>query len=161
MCAPCHTSYAQCQGLTRHIRTAHNPRLCLLCEFKWGRRYEYRNHLRTKHPVVDPDTILGRAPRPRRRAIIRTERVPQQPPFSPPAVEQDQQNWADSRPNPLAPPSPAGARVTSVPARAVSPVGCNSQPVCAKQTTTMNEHEYAHGLFLGLDQSFSMCHISF
>jgi hypothetical protein len=96
VCSPCRTSYAQQQGLTRHIRKAHNPSLCLLCEFKWGRRYEYRNHLRRKHPGVDPDMILGKAPGPRRRATIRTGHVSQQPPVLPPAIEQDQQNWAGS-----------------------------------------------------------------
>jgi hypothetical protein len=159
VCSPCRTSYSQRQGLTRHIRKAHNPNICLLCEFKWGRRYEYRNHLKMKHPGVDPDMILGKAPGPRRRATIRTENVPQQPPGLPPAVERDQQNWAESQPYSLAPPFPAGARVTSVFPHAVSPVGYNSRPVYAEQTVTMDEHECAQGSFLGLEQK--VFHVSY
>ena len=30
VCSPCRTSYSQRQGLTRHIRRAHNPNICLL-----------------------------------------------------------------------------------------------------------------------------------
>lgn len=143
----CYASYAQRQGAWLHIRTVHNPKLsCSLCsEFKWARPYEYRKHLRKKHPDVNPDLILGKASGSRRRATITTEHSPQQPPVLPPAVEQDQQNWAKSRPNPSAPPSPAGARATSVPPPAVSFVDHNWQPVYAGQTVTMNEHEYTPG----------------
>lgn len=148
MCSICHTSYAQRQGAWRHIRTVHNPnpKQCFLCEFTWARPYEYRNHLK-KHPGVDPDLIIGKAPRSRRRVTIATEHLPQQPPVSPPAIEQDQQNWAESQSNPLAPPSPAGARCTSVLPPTVSSVGYNSQHVYAEpeQTVTMDKHEYAHG----------------
>jgi len=97
--------------------------------------------------------ILGKAP-PRRRAYIPTEHVPQQPPVLPPAVERDQQNWAESEPNPLAPPSPTGARVTSISPHAVSLVGYNSQSVCTEQTVIMDGHEYPHGSFIGLEQVF-------
>ena len=104
--------------------------------------------------------ILGKAPGPRRRATIRTEHVPQQPPVLPPAVERDQQNWAESQPYPLAPPSPAGARVTSVLPHAVSPVDYNSQPVHAEQIVMMDgEHECAHRSILGLEQKFF--HVSY
>ncbi|KAF8496789.1 hypothetical protein F5888DRAFT_365132 [Russula emetica] len=144
VCFPCRRSYAQPQGLRLHIRTVHNPNQCFLCEFKWARPYEYRNHLR-KHPGVNPDSILGKPAGSRRRATIRTEHLPQQPSVSPPAVEQDQQNLAESQPNPSAPPSLAGARDTSVPPPAVSSVDYNSQPVYAEQIVTMDEHEYAHG----------------
>jgi hypothetical protein len=145
VCPVCRRSYAQRQGLGRHIRTAHNPNRCFLCEFKWGRRYQYRNHLRKKHPGVDPDMILGKAPASRRRATNLTVHLPQQPPVAPPAVEQDQKNWTESQPYPSAPPSPAGARDTTVFPPAVSHVGCNSQAVYAEQTITMDENEYGHG----------------
>jgi hypothetical protein len=87
--------------------------------------------------------ILGKAPGSRRRATILTEHLPQQAPVSPPAVEQDQQNRAESQPNPSALLSPAGD--TSVSPRAVSSTDHNRQPVYAEQTVTMDEHEYAHG----------------
>jgi hypothetical protein len=153
VCFLCPASYRQPQGRTRHIREAHNPSVCLFCDFKWGRRYEYRKHLKNRHPSVNRDRILGKPPRPRCGTTIRTEHLPQQPPISPPAVEQDQQNGAESQPHPPAPPS-AGASVTSVSPPAVSPVDYNSQPVYAEQTITVDEREYAHGSFLGLGQSF-------
>ena len=143
MCSICRTSYAQRQGLGRHVRTVHNPNLCFLCEFSWGRPYEYRNHLQKKHPGVNPDMILGKAPGSRCRATIITEHLPQQPPVLPPTVEQDQQNWAESQPNPSTQPSPAGARITSISPPAVSSVDNNSQP--AVHALTIDEHEYAHG----------------
>ena len=147
MCSICLASYAQRQGAWRHIRTVHKPKLCFLCEFKWGRRYEYRNHLK-KHPGVDPDKILGEAPgrrRRRRKALILTERLPPQPPVLPPAVEQGQHKWAEFQPNPpgRTAPSPAGARVTSVSPPAVSSMDYNSQPVYVERTV-MKEHEYVH-----------------
>jgi hypothetical protein len=142
LCSPCHTSYVQPQGLGRHIRTVHNPNLCFRCEFRWGRPYEYRNHLQKKHPDVDPDTILGKALGSRRRATILTEYLPQQPSVSLPAVEQGQQNRTESQPNPLAPPSesPAPAGVTSVSPPTGSSGDYNSQPFYAEQTVTMEEH---------------------
>jgi hypothetical protein len=56
--------------------------------------------------------ILGKAPRARRKAVILAGHLPQQPPVSPPVV--NQQNWAESQPNSSAPPSPTGARDISV-----------------------------------------------
>lgn len=146
MCSICRTSYAQRQGLGRHVRTVHNPNLCFLCEFSWGRPYEYRNHLQKKHPGVNPDMILGKAPGSRCRATIITEHLPQQPPVLPPTVEQVQQNRVESQPSPSTQPLPAGARVTSISPPAVSSVSSvdhNSQP--AVHAFTIDEHEYAHG----------------
>jgi hypothetical protein len=87
----------------------------------------YRDHLEKEHLIVNPDLILGKAPGSRGRATIRTEfeLIPQQPPVSPPAVE-DPQNWAVSRLYLPAPPSLAGARVTSVSQLAVSSGDYNS-----------------------------------
>ena len=150
MCSICYASYAQRTGAWRHIRTVHNPKLCFLCnEFRWARPYEYRNHLLKKHPDVNPDVILGKAPGSRRRATILTEHIPQQQqqqPISPPTIGQDQHNWAESQPNPSAPPFSTGARDTSVSSPAVPFMDCNSQPVYAEQTVTMGEHEYTHRL---------------
>jgi hypothetical protein len=155
LCSICLTSYIQPQGLGRHIRTVHNPNLCFRCEFRWGRPYEYLNHLRKKHPDVDPDVILGKAPGSRRRASILTEYFPQQPPLSPPAVEQDQQNWAESQPNPSAPPSPAPAGVTSVSPPAVSYV---TYPLAMLQSIEEHAEPMNNSLQdgqFGLEQSFS------
>lgn len=150
MCFPCRKSYRQLQGLRRHIREAHNPSACHFCEFKWGRRYEYRDHLRKKHPGVHPDMILGKAPRPRRRATTEPQR-----PVSPPGVEKNQQNGSGSQPKPSAPPFPAGG-VTIISPPSVSPVAdSNSHPVYAEQIVSLGEREYTHGSFLGLEQIFS------
>ena len=89
--------------------------------------------------------ILGKAPGSRCRATIITEHLPQQLPVLPPTVEQDQQNWAESQPNPSAPPFPIEARDTSVSPPAVPFMDCKMQPVYAEQTATMDEHEYTHG----------------
>jgi hypothetical protein len=146
VCFICHKSYAQRQGAWLHIRTAHNPnpRHCFLCAFSYARPYDYRNHIEREHPGVDPDSILGKAPGSRCKAIIRTEHSPQPPPLSPPAVEQNQQIWAESQPNPSPLPSPTGAGVTGVSPPAVPSVNYNWQPVYAGQTVTMDEHEHAH-----------------
>jgi hypothetical protein len=126
LCSECRSSYAQRQGAWRHIRTVHKPEQCGLCEFKYARPYVYRDHLEKEHLIVNPDLILGKAPGSRGRATIREfELIPQQPPVSPPAVE-DQQNWAVSRMYSPAPPSLAGARVTSVSQPAVSSGDYNS-----------------------------------
>ena len=158
MCSKCHASYAQRQGAWRHIRRVHNPKSCfnLSCEFKWARPYEYRSHLKTRHPGVDPNLILGKAPDSRGRAIISTEYVPQQPPGSPPAVqiEQGQQNRDKSEPYPSTPPSPTGARVTSVSPPAVSSVNYHSQHVYAEPRVTMDEYKYvpSHAVLLSTEE---------
>jgi hypothetical protein len=134
VCSQCNTSYAQRQGYSLHVRTVHNPKSCFLCDFKWGRPYEYRNHLLKNHPGVDPDVILGKPAGSRRRATILTDALPQLPPVSLPVVGQDQRRRAGFQPNPSAPPFPAPAGYTSL-----------SPPVYAEQTVTIDEHEYARG----------------
>lgn len=90
--------------------------------------------------------ILGKASGSRRRGTILTEHLPQLP-VSPPVVEQEQQNWAESQSYHSAPPSRAGARVTSgLPARCVK---CQLwTTICS--SSMHSEHEYAHeSEFLG------------
>jgi len=101
--------------------------------------------------------ILGKAPGPRRRATLLTEHLPQQPPVSSPSVEQDEQIWAESQPNPSASPFLAGARVASVSPPTVSSVDYTPQPVYAEETVTMDEYEYdcAHGSEL-LDPTYPL-----
>jgi hypothetical protein len=144
LCSICHKGYAQRQGAWRHIRAVHHPNLCLYCKFTWARPYEYKKHLKKKHPGVNPDVIPGKAPESRCKAVL-TERLRQQPPVLPPAVGQGQQNWAGSQPYPSALPSPSRARDTGAFPRAVSSVDYNLQRVYAEQTVTMDEREYTHG----------------
>lgn len=44
----------------RHFRVRHNPAPCHFssCNFKWGRKYVYKDHLKMKHDV-DINTILN------------------------------------------------------------------------------------------------------
>lgn len=70
--------YAQKQGLNRHRLEKHNPSLCKYCGAKWGRPYEYRDHLEKNHPHVDRDMELGKPVGSRRRsAIFVQQRSPQ------------------------------------------------------------------------------------
>ena len=59
-CNVCGNIYTQ-QNVTRHYREAHERILCLYCDFKSSRRYEYKAHLKKHHPDVDPDVVLGQA----------------------------------------------------------------------------------------------------
>jgi hypothetical protein len=145
LCSICHKGYAQRQGAWRHIRTVHHPKLCLYCKFTWARPYEYKNHLKKKHPGVNPDMTPGKAPGSRCSATVLTKRLRQQSPVSPPAVGQGQQNWAGIQPYSSALPSPSRARDTGAFPRAVSSVDYNLQRVYAEQTVTMGEREYTHG----------------
>ncbi|KAF8496832.1 hypothetical protein F5888DRAFT_368616 [Russula emetica] len=59
-CGICGNAYAQPQGVTRHHREAHQFSVCIYCgNFRWGRPYQLRKHLKEQHPNVDPDTVLG------------------------------------------------------------------------------------------------------
>ena len=73
--------------------------------------------------------ILGKAPKSRRKAAIHAEHLPQQPPVSPPVV--NQQHWVEPQPDSSSPPSP-----TETSSPAVSSVEYNSQLVTAEQTVT-------------------------
>jgi hypothetical protein len=70
-CSVCGAKYRQRQGLIRHHREKHETSLCLYCDAKWGRPYQYRDHLEKHHPDVDPDMVLGKAAGARRRSGIR------------------------------------------------------------------------------------------
>jgi hypothetical protein len=59
-CGICGNTYAQSQGVTRHHREAHQVSVCNYCgNFRWGRPYQLRKHLKEQHPNVNPDTVLG------------------------------------------------------------------------------------------------------
>jgi hypothetical protein len=59
-CDICGKAYAQPQGVTRHHREAHQVSVCIYCgNFRWGRRYQLRKHLKEQHPNVDSDAVLG------------------------------------------------------------------------------------------------------
>ena len=73
-CSICGLGYAQFQGLTRHFRETHKASLCMYCnDFKWGRPYRLREHIKKRHPGVDPSVALEEATRTRRRTMINKE----------------------------------------------------------------------------------------
>src|SRR5712671_6680273 len=49
----CGKKYAQLQGLHRHHKEKHEPSSCSYCDiFKWGRLYQYKEHLQKEHSDV-------------------------------------------------------------------------------------------------------------
>jgi hypothetical protein len=57
-CPHCKNSYAQRQGLKRHIGEAHEPKICWYCgDFRWARPYLFKEHLK-KHHGINPDEAL-------------------------------------------------------------------------------------------------------
>jgi hypothetical protein len=77
-CNDCGAKYVQRQGLNRHRREKHKPNLCMYCGAKWGRPYEFRDHLEKHHPDVDRDMALGKPAGSRRRSAIFVRRPSQQ-----------------------------------------------------------------------------------
>jgi len=68
-CNLCGKRFSQPQGIKRHQRETHEARLCMYCrDFRWGRPYLLRGHLKKRHPDVNIDAALEEAMRMRRRA---------------------------------------------------------------------------------------------
>jgi hypothetical protein len=65
-CDTCGKKFKQSQGFNRHYREKHDP-ICLFCDVKWSRPYQYLDHLKTHHPDVDPDTVIRKTAGSRRR----------------------------------------------------------------------------------------------
>ncbi|KAI0268430.1 hypothetical protein BGY98DRAFT_346926 [Russula aff. rugulosa BPL654] len=96
-CDDCDAKYVQRQGLNRHRQEKHEcddsePSLCIYCDAKCGRAYEYREHLEKHHPDVDPDIILGKAAGSRRRTAYYARHRSQQVLL--PTIEHGR--WGDS-----------------------------------------------------------------
>jgi hypothetical protein len=72
-CDTCGKIFSQLQGINRHYREKHDPRLCLFCDVEWSRPYQYRDHLKTHHPDVDPDTGIGKTAGSRRGSQVLQE----------------------------------------------------------------------------------------
>jgi hypothetical protein len=108
-CDDCGAKYVQRQGLNRHRREKHEPDLCMYCGAKWGRPYEYRDHLEKHHPNVDRDMELGKAAGSRRRSAIFVRR--RSPQVSLPTIEHSRRGHSGIRPYPPAvvKPSPSTA----------------------------------------------------
>ena len=77
-CNICGKMYAQPQGVTRHHREAHQVSVCMYCgEFNWGRLYQFKRHLKVKHPNVD-HMMLGGSTESRREVTRIRKQSPRQ-----------------------------------------------------------------------------------
>lgn len=119
-----------------------NPHLCLHCDFKWSRPYQYRIHLKKRHPDVDPDGVLGKSAESRRRSAIIGRDLP-----LPPPIEPGRQSRAESR-SPTLPrvPPPSVPNVTHDFQPAVTSVAYDHHPEQAELANTMPTHGDAGGL---------------
>lgn len=74
----CGREYAQPQGLTRHRREAHGACICMYCgAYAWARPYRFREHLKSRHPEVDPEVALEEAADFNNRLSSVTKHLPQ------------------------------------------------------------------------------------
>jgi hypothetical protein len=114
-CDICGKKYSQPQGVSRHRHAVHdNPHLCLRCDFKWTRPYQYRIHLEKWHPDVDPDNVLGKSAHSHSRSTIIGRDLTQHSP--PPSVDPDRRGLTELGhwQHPVTPLLPAPAKVTHV-----------------------------------------------
>ena len=79
-CGFCSLSFSQRQGLTRHSKDKHSPRIqCEFCEkFTWsqGRLYLYRYHLEEEHPgIVSPSVGVFSMNRRRRGVKLKGQHI--------------------------------------------------------------------------------------
>jgi hypothetical protein len=96
-CDICGKAYAQPQGVRRHHREVHDVKICTYCgDFKWGRPYQFRKHLKKQHPSVDPDAVVGRPSESHRKVAMIPKHPPQQQ-VLPPIPEHDRQGRTEPR----------------------------------------------------------------
>jgi hypothetical protein len=145
----CGRDYAQPQGLTRHRRETHEAYMCMYCgAFAWARPYRFREHVKRKHPGVDPDVALEKATylNTRRSVTNKTKDLPQLECASP---------SAETR---LYPSSLPPALPVSLPA--VSPVDHELQPGSAEfAESTMEMHKYEDARDLSKSLGANYAHI--
>lgn len=147
----CGRDYAQLQGLARHRRETHDTYMCTYCgAYAWARPYRFREHVKRKHPGVDPDVALKKATylpvKARRRITNKTKNIPQ---CALPAAET--QLYPSSSP-------PAAMAVLPVSLPAVSSVGYNSQlgsAASAKSIMEMHKYEDARDLSESLGANYA------
>jgi hypothetical protein len=155
-CNICGKVYAQPQGVTRHHREAHQVSKCMYCGvFKWGRPYQFRKHLKEKHPNVDPENMPGRPMTFRRKVTIIPSQSPRQR-VSPPTLEHDRRDRAEPHPSLLAPPPSEVAEVTPLSLPVMSSSDYDSfQPepvVPMNMTRALEELPYSHAAVLPMEE---------
>jgi hypothetical protein len=146
----CGRDYAQPQGLTRHRRETHEACICMYCgAFAWARPYRFREHVKRKHPGVDPDVALEEATylKTRRNVTIKTKYPPQ---CASPSAETRLYP-------PSSPPAAMGLSPVSLPA--VASVGYDSQSGSAESAMEMHRYENARDFSESLGTNYA--HIAF
>lgn len=136
LCGDCDGQFLHRQSLLRHRKSVHNKahRFCWYCNFKWTRPYEYKNHLKKRHPSADIVKVLGKRPGSRRTSLIMARDLA--PHISPPAVEPNHQSQAERPQRSVTPPLPAA----HVPAPALSGAAHDSRPEYADSTVTSRNY---------------------
>jgi hypothetical protein len=146
-CDICGKAYAQPQGVTRHHREAHQVSVCPYCgNFRWGRPYQLRKHLKQQHPNVDPDTVLGGSIGSRRKVTQISKCSPQQRVST---LEHERRGRDEPR---LCPQAPLPCDVTEVtllpPPHVMSSLDYGPQPKPVEPMNTAQAHENPRDLFL-------------
>ena len=139
-CNPCDRKFAQRQGLNLHNRAKHNPSLCISCDFRWSRPYQYRDHLEAHHPELDTDTVMGKTAGSRRRAASFARCAPEEQVF-PLSTEHGGQGHTEIRPYPPMPLPPVVVKPPTAAPRSMSSIPCIPQPASAQPTTTNGNPE--------------------
>jgi hypothetical protein len=150
----CGRDYAQPQGLTQHRRETHEAYICMYCgAFAWARPYRFREHVKRKHPGVDPDVALEEATymkmKTRRSVTTKTKDLPQC--ASPSAVTRLYPSSSRS----------AARGVPPVSLPAVASVGYDSQPGSAESTMEMHKYEDARDSESSESLGANYAHITF
>lgn len=148
---PCGRDYAQPQGLARHRRETHEACICMYCgAFAWARPYRFREHLKSKHPGVDPDVALEEAAYLKNRCNVIKDLPQRASPFAVTRVYPSSSY-------------PAAMEVPPVSLPAVSPVGYDSQPGFAESGVepTMEIHKYEDARDLSESLGANYAHITF
>ena len=148
LCTICGNGYAQQQGVYRHQREVHKTKtnLCRHCRaFKWGRPYLLRDHLKRRHPDIDPDVELEEVKRNSHRTTTSTTHLPREW-VSPPSLEHSGRDNVESQ---LRPPTFSLLPVTNFPPvfpHAFQEVDHDPQPELAEPTIMKSKHEDARHL---------------
>lgn len=148
-CDICGNAYAQRQGVTRHHREVHQVSMCIYCRnFRWGRPYQLRKHLKEQHPDVDPNTVLG-GPMGSRRKVTHISKSSPKQRFSTVQVEHDRRGRDEPRLCPQAPlPSGVAEATLLFPPPVTSSLDYDPEPKPVEPMNTTQAYEDPRNLSL-------------
>ena len=151
----CGRDYAQPQGLTRHRRETHEACICVYCgDFAWARPYRFKEHVKSKHPEIDPDVALEEATYLKTRHGVTAK-----------TKDFSQVAWpsAKTRLYPSStPPAAMGVPPVSLPAVSESSAGYDSQHGSAESAEfTMEKHRYEDARDLSESLGANYDHVTF